>query len=181
MYKKYYNTFHAYKENNRELLAEKSRNYYKENRDKILKKQKEYYQTHKKPYSAYKDKLKEWRQTLKGRFSQAKSRIKEKWNLTFEEYEIIIKDNKCHYCGKELNKSGSALDKKDPNGIYEINNVVPCCKNCNIMKNNFLSYEEMMVVGKALKKYWIKIKKINLCDTSKAEQLVAPHRENTSM
>ena len=162
MYKKYYETFKKYKENNRELLAEKSRKYYQDHKEEVKIVSKKYYETHKRPYSAYKDRLKSWRETLKGRFSQSKSKMKEKWNLTFEEYQIILKDNECHYCGKELNKSGSGLDKKDPNGIYEVSNVVPCCKNCNIMKNNFLSYEEMVVVGKALKKYWIKIKKINL-------------------
>lgn len=143
-----------YKEKNRKLLAEKSRKYYQDNKVELSIKQRDYYRTHKRPYSLYKERLKKWRETLKWRFSWSKNKFKKIWELTFDEYSNILKNNKCHYCNKELNKCWSGLDRKNPNWNYSFKNVVPCCKNCNIMKNNFLSYEEMLVVWKALQKYW---------------------------
>lgn len=43
----------------------------------------------------------------------------------------------CNYCGDPvLNSTGSSLDRLDSSKGYTITNVVPCCKYCNIAKND---------------------------------------------
>jgi len=71
------------------------------------------------------------------------------WNLTEEQFkEITQKD--CHYCGTKPdnimknyvnnNYNGeyiyNGIDRVYNNKGYTIDNVVPCCKKCNIAKNN---------------------------------------------
>jgi len=75
------------------------------------------------------------------------------WGLTKEQVlKIAIQD--CHYCGvPPLNPFGSGLkqkpngvffsngiDRKDPEMGYLLDNVLPCCKICNIAKSD-MSYE----------------------------------------
>ena len=88
---------------------------------------------------------------------------KAEFTLTKDEFCNIIQSN-CYYCGGEpvlwspYFKSNGEIDKRfigkvdelymnstkvkvngidrvDSNLGYEINNVVPCCKTCNLMKN----------------------------------------------
>lgn len=67
------------------------------------------------------------------------------WNLSEEEVKSLIKSN-CYYCGEAPSKSQSVSYKEDyelVNGIdrldsdksYTIDNCVPCCPTCNLMKN----------------------------------------------
>lgn len=76
------------------------------------------------------------------------------WDLTEEQFEEITQKD-CYYCGaKPNNKSyhfqagainGSyiynGLDRVDNTKGYTINNVVPCCKICNMAKNNLTLQE----------------------------------------
>lgn len=48
-------------------------------------------------------------------------------------YEIAKKD--CFYCGLEHPDSLIGLDRSDNDLDYTIDNVVPCCKSCNLSKN----------------------------------------------
>ena len=71
--------------------------------------------------------------------NNAKTR-KIKWNLSEKEFKnIILKP--CYYCNKfSVNNSEiiySGIDRLDSNKDYCIENCVPCCKMCNIMKNKF--------------------------------------------
>jgi hypothetical protein len=72
--------------------------------------------------------------------------------LDIATYSTLIQ-SRCHYCDGVLNETGSGLDRVDNTKGYSVDNVVPCCKNCNVMKNSFLTYDEMLVVMKALKEY----------------------------
>ncbi len=56
----------------------------------------------------------------------------------------------CEYCGQELNPTGSGLDRKDSSVGYILANVVPCCRNCNRVKNSILTYEEMKAAMNAV-------------------------------
>lgn len=49
-----------------------------------------------------------------------------------EIYKIL--NSSCYYCGKE---KADGIDRIDSNKAYTIDNVVPCCGTCNIMKNKF--------------------------------------------
>jgi 5-methylcytosine-specific restriction endonuclease McrA len=71
---------------------------------------------------------------------------KHDWTLTEDEYYKISQMN-CHYCGdppsqiKRGKGSGldfvyNGLDRIDSRKPYILNNVVPCCKKCNVAKNN---------------------------------------------
>jgi len=52
-------------------------------------------------------------------------------NLTIDIVKKLMKD-RCFYCGKFDNPN--TIDRLDNTKGYLINNCVPCCKICNIMK-----------------------------------------------
>lgn len=73
--------------------------------------------------------------TPKGRYSCYKRNAKKRgipFKLTFEEF-MTLWNRDCEYCGTPIN--GIGIDRLDSNGIYEINNVAPCCTPCNIFKS----------------------------------------------
>lgn len=55
----------------------------------------------------------------------------------------------CFYCGC-FEKIG--LDRIDNTKGHTKDNVVPCCYDCNCVRNNIFSFEEMIELGKAIKK-----------------------------
>lgn len=62
------------------------------------------------------------------------------WDLSFEQVEQIIK-KPCYYCGqKSSNKymdfEYNGIDRVNNNIGYKIENVVSCCKICNIAKHD---------------------------------------------
>lgn len=90
-----------------------------------------------------------------------RSRIKNYFfDLTMEQLSKIIQKD-CFYCAKPPAKSNSrrgkfrynGLDRKNHNRGYTMDNVIPCCKECNGIRSNILTVEEMQVVARALKKY----------------------------
>lgn len=72
-------------------------------------------------------------------------------SITAEEYVSIISIAKCHYCDGSLAPTGYGLDRKDNSIGYVVSNVVPCCRYCNMVKSDKLSYEEMLEVGSLFK------------------------------
>lgn len=84
--------------------------------------------------------------------------------ITYNEFIEIIKDSKCHYCEKELlfnpytrdensNYVSRAyqLDRKNNNLGYIVDNVVPCCWNCNRIKSDIYTYDEFLLLSPILK------------------------------
>lgn len=71
----------------------------------------------------------------------------------------------CHYCGT---LEGIGLDRIDNSRGHQRDNVVPACGRCNKMRGHLVSYEEMLVVGKALKDFRMKSKENG--DASKNER-----------
>lgn len=55
-----------------------------------------------------------------------------KFDLSLEEVKLLV-DSDCYYCG-DSNSRG--IDRVNNNDYYHKNNVIPCCKTCNFMKNN---------------------------------------------
>ena len=47
----------------------------------------------------------------------------------------------------------NGIDRKDPKIGYIFENCVPCCGSCNTIKNDVLTYDEMIVVMKTLLEY----------------------------
>lgn len=63
------------------------------------------------------------------------------FSLDFETYQKIISQG-CFYCGENKNNN---LDRKDNSKGYVLENVVPCCPDCNFSKrkrsvNAFISH-----------------------------------------
>lgn len=77
-------------------------------------------------------------------FGHGSKRINKTFDMTEEEFDIITSQT-CYYCGEYteiLNGKGYVgIDRIDSFRGYEKDNIVPCCKWCNIMKND-LSQEE---------------------------------------
>lgn len=75
------------------------------------------------------------------------------WALTAEQAEALMVGD-CHYCGippsneaKTRKSNGSfiynGIDRIDSSSGYEIDNVVTCCKRCNVAKND-MTYDEFV-------------------------------------
>ena len=95
--------------------------------------------SHRKPYERFR----------RGKYS---AQIRDlSWELTFEQWQNIIAENKCHYCDNELPTTGCALDRKDNEFGYLTTNVVACCTSCNAFKGNHVNHLEMVAIMKLLK------------------------------
>ena len=89
---------------------------------------------------------------LSGQRTHGKHRAKRRgveWSLTDDEF-ANIRGKDCHYCAGELNPTGSGLDRMDSDLGYTIGNVVPCCKACNQIKGDNLTYNEMIAAMAAV-------------------------------
>jgi hypothetical protein len=84
--------------------------------------------------------------------------------LSYEEFVELMKVNECHYCQKPIARipfatvegkflsTAYCLDKKNPKGPYSKANCVTCCWDCNRIKGNVLTYEEMKAAMRAVLK-----------------------------
>lgn len=92
-----------------------------------------------------------------------------KIDLTLEEFKDII-DKNCYYCGckpklknylncNRIVKKGelyaNGIDRLDSNKGYNIENCVPCCKICNIMKSTLSEEEFISHIKKIIDNYGI--------------------------
>jgi hypothetical protein len=99
---------------------------------------------------------------LKARWLSSIQRAKNRkidFSLTFEEYIESI-SQPCFYCSDYFGKveAGIGLDRVDSSEGYLKQNVVSCCKTCNIIKHDSLSVEETIAAVQAI----IKIRQANL-------------------
>jgi 5-methylcytosine-specific restriction endonuclease McrA len=60
----------------------------------------------------------------------------------------------CYYCSGELVNGGArsgfsslTLDRKDNNQGYTLDNIVLCCRRCNIIKGNWLTEQQMLEIA----------------------------------
>ena len=93
----------------------------------------------------------EYRRTLKGRYSERKKKCAQtdrSFTLTFQEYCKIVSDP-CYYCAYNFGKpveAGCGLDRLDSNLGYDLDNVVSCCKDCNTVKSDLITPDEMKAI-----------------------------------
>lgn len=93
------------------------------------------------------------------RLTNLKSRAHKKC-LSFdldEQFLANLLDTPCVYCGSELMIE---VDRKSPAQGYVYSNVVPACRRCNTIKNNVVTYEEMMKIAHYLGWGWAKDKEV---------------------
>jgi hypothetical protein len=86
---------------------------------------------------------KKFNNTLKGYFSRYKTEAKRRqlnFDISFEEFEDLIKENNCHYCGQEA----KGIDRINSDLGYAKNNCVNCCFVCNRIKMD-LTKEELFL------------------------------------
>lgn len=125
--------------------------------------------------------LNEWRRKNKPShiFSILKTRAKREniqFSLTKDEFiEWYEKQNKkCFYCQRsieDINKMDDSInnrtrrltiDRLDNSKPYELDNIVLACYRCNYIKSDFFSKEEMIEIGKIIRrKYEINNASIN--------------------
>jgi hypothetical protein len=90
------------------------------------------------------------RHTING-YKQAAKKRGILWDLTDEQFYNLTQST-CKYCGctpKNRNSYGrktgdyvyNGIDRVDSNLHYTIDNVVPCCKRCNLAKNDMTMQE----------------------------------------
>jgi hypothetical protein len=95
--------------------------------------------------------------------SSAKSRGLEV-NISQIEYDMLINLG-CMYCGDELSENkGVGLDRIDSSIGYISSNVTPCCKRCNVAKNDMDICEFLTWVEKIYKFTQNKIKEVSEMD-----------------
>lgn len=75
------------------------------------------------------------------------------WVISFDHYKTLI-SLPCHYCGiSVVHSTGGSLDRIDNRFGYIGENVITACGECNIMRGDLLTVEEMCVVAKALREF----------------------------
>lgn len=85
-------------------------------------------------------------------------------NLTYEEFLEFTKINHCHYCNTEIkwldhyskgDRMAYYLDRKNNNEGYSKNNCVVCCSECNFIKSNRFTCDEMLKIGSVLTEIYL--------------------------
>lgn len=180
--KKYQHLYVKYKEKERE----NARRYYRENSERILserrgnpdflaKKRVYFNQWKKNNKKKYDDMIYNWKATGSGVYSglcqNAKDRgieVSVSRNYFLDWYNK--QEQVCAYCGLTIDqikllpvwyvrRSGAkrfSIDRKDNSKGYIENNLVLSCYMCNTIKNSFLDYEEMKIIGDIILKPKIK-------------------------
>lgn len=69
----------------------------------------------------------------------------------YEENRDTLISRPCFYCNGPLNPTGSGLDRRDSSIGYVLDNVVPRCRACNVIKSDLITSEEMLRVAELLK------------------------------
>jgi hypothetical protein len=97
--------------------------------------------------------------TLKSRFGRLirAAKIRNiKVEITFEHWKEKIKSNQCHYCKLSLSETGGNLDRVNSKLGYTLKNTVPCCKACQLAKNNYTEKEFFLHIKKLSNSAWFK-------------------------
>lgn len=82
-------------------------------------------------------------------------------SLTYEEFLEFVSVGECHYCGSHIPWLPHAvgenypkayyLDRIDNARGYSRDNCVPCCTACNFVRQDKLSYHEMLILAPGLR------------------------------
>ena len=138
-------------EENKEYINEKRKKYRKKNLKKVQEKDRMRNKTTKRQEQNRKNSLKPQR-----RFYQLIDRCKRKnlfCDISFEKFVELISQS-CFYCGNVvLNSPGVSLDRRDNLKGYMLDNVLPCCKSCNLIRGVQLTVDETKVAIEAIMKF----------------------------
>lgn len=128
------------------------RSWYENNKEHARQKNKEWVANNREKRNEC---LRKYRTSLKGRFGEIRKQSRQRgksFNLTFEQYSEVV-SQPCHYCNYKLGKpvaAGSGIDRINNEIGYEPTNVISCCKTCNAIKMDYLSFDETKAVIKLI-------------------------------
>ena len=159
-----------YKEKRKKILEQK-KEYYQKNKEIINKKARKYYLDNKEKIDNYNKKYRKKYNKLfstKMRYKYHRLKLRHKKltgkNISFTLNEFISwfkKNNKCIYCGgivntnmeiKDDNFKIKSVERIDNKKGYNFNNMATSCYACNMAKGNNFSHEEMLILGKTIRK-----------------------------
>ncbi len=107
--------------------------------------------------------INKWRRiSPKGRYGTlVKNSKKRNMPIIISQNEFVDwyknEDAKCFYCNKPNKKECLEIERLDNNQPYKLDNIKFACHDCNSVKGNVLSKEEMQLVGKlVMEKRWKK-------------------------
>ena len=132
---------------------EKRVEYYQDHKDEIAEYGKQYRQDHKEEMAEY---MKQYRLTPKGRAwylvgsyrQNDKEQNRGECTITSEWIvENVFSGQCCHYCG-ESDWTKLGCDRIDNSLPHTPENVVVCCKECNLKKARYAYDEFMRLLGK---------------------------------
>ena len=90
---------------------------------------------------------------IRRKYYKYKSRDNDKFSIdldyTVDDFIKNIKDGECYYCG---DKEKLGYDRINNNKGHISSNVVICCELCNMTRGDRYSMEEMILLGKVIKK-----------------------------
>ena len=90
-------------------------------------------------------------EVFKRRYCQLRKRAARRglaFSLTFEQFKNVV-SKACAYGALSTSDPGrTGVDRKDNDLGYLENNVVPCCRRHNTIKNEFFTYDEMFEIIK---------------------------------
>lgn len=115
----------------RDKILVQKKQYWLNNLERLTLKGKKYYEQNKKYFHDY-------RRTTQPRYSSLRNRCFKKqieFDLTKEIFDFITR-SPCLYCGKLDINGYVGIDRINNFKGYNLDNCVPCCKYCNISKNN---------------------------------------------
>jgi hypothetical protein len=93
--------------------------------------------------------------SVTGRHSQLLYSAKERdvrCDIRVDEYEEIIRDGTCFYCGDAISETGHSLAMINPARGYVVGNVVPSCPRCNALRG--LTHDEKIRRKNAKRRDW---------------------------
>jgi len=158
-YKKKHKPYSEFTEEEKQKAKEGKDRYKQSHPDRITESNKKHHAKHYiENIEEYKIKNKENRKIPEYQYWQIRSNAKRRnieLDLTLDTYKSKRK-LPCHYCGKQLEETGSCIDRLDNSiRVYNDTNTVPCCHICNYLKGSVLSEGETLSAIIALKKYFI--------------------------
>jgi len=86
-------------------------------------------------------------------FFEAQRSAKERaipWSIPLWEY-VELRSKSCFYCGGQLNKRGIGLDRLENSKGYSVDNVVPCCFDCNSVKGVTLTPQQTLHIMRSVR------------------------------
>lgn len=131
----------AYNKRNPDKVKAWNHTSYLRHKEKILKQTKKYQQNN---------------TSYSYRFSRGRSSAKERglsWEINLNQYMYLIKQG-CDYCHNSLEHvTGYSLDRLNNSLGYSLDNLVACCGDCNAIRGNKLTPEELKVAISAVLQY----------------------------